>query len=224
LNTASNTRLRLNYSSWARPRSHWSASGPRNQHTAFRTKTHQHAQQKFARLATCALHWSDRWPTPVRTVTPVRPVTPIRPVDRAGQAGDVATQQTFQGASVTPLGPGTETPPNSTCKEEESYTKPSKTTPKLPRTDQHQLNPKTHEPSNSPETNPTKGSHRSDRSRAPVTLVMPGQLGMNRARGSTPPNPTPDLPIQSTDSHKTLGIIGTSHGHSIAKLWSTKTR
>jgi hypothetical protein len=52
---------------------------------------------------------------------------------------------------------------------------------------------------------------------------------MSRARGSTPPNPTPpnptpDLPIRSTDSHKTLGIVGTPHGHSIAKLWSTKTR
>jgi hypothetical protein len=94
LNTASNTRLRLNYSSWPRPRSHWSASGPRNQHKAFRTKTHQHAQQKFARLATCALHRSDRWPAPVRMVTPVRPVTPIRPVDRAGQAGDYNSHTT----------------------------------------------------------------------------------------------------------------------------------
>jgi hypothetical protein len=25
------------------------------------------------------------------------------------------------------------------------------------------------------------------------------------------------------DSHKTLGIVGTPHGHSIAKIWSTKT-
>jgi hypothetical protein len=50
------------------------------------------------------------------------------------------------------------------------------------------------------------------------------QLGMNRTRGSTPPNPTPDLPIRSTDPNKTLGIVGTPHGHSIAKLWSTKTR
>jgi hypothetical protein len=47
---------------------------------------------------------------------------------------------------------------------------------------------------------------------------------MNRTRGSTPPNLTPDLPIRSTDPNKTLGIVGTPHGHSIAKLWSTKTR
>jgi hypothetical protein len=49
---------------------------------------------------------------------------------------------------------------------------------------------------------------------------MPGQLRMNGTRGSTPPNPTPDLPICSTVSNKTLGIVGTPHGHSIAKLWS----
>jgi hypothetical protein len=46
---------------------------------------------------------------------------------------------------------------------------------------------------------------------------------MNRTRESTPPNPTPDLPIRSTDLNKTLGIVGTPRGHSIAKLWSTKT-
>jgi hypothetical protein len=46
---------------------------------------------------------------------------------------------------------------------------------------------------------------------------------MNSTRRSTPPSPTPDLPIHSTDSQKTLGIVGTPHGHSIAKLWSTKT-
>jgi hypothetical protein len=46
---------------------------------------------------------------------------------------------------------------------------------------------------------------------------------MNNTRGSTPPNPTPDLPIRSTNSHKTLGIVGIPHGYSIAKLWSTKT-
>jgi hypothetical protein len=45
---------------------------------------------------------------------------------------------------------------------------------------------------------------------------------MNRTRGSTPPEPTPDLPIRSIDSNKTLGIVGTPYGHSIAKLWCTK--
>jgi hypothetical protein len=41
--------------------------------------------------------------------------------------------------------------------------------------------------------------------------------------GSTPPNPTPDLPNRSTDLRKTLGIVGTPHVESIAKFLSTKT-
>jgi hypothetical protein len=67
-NTTSNTRLRLNYPSWSRPRSHWSATDPRNQQTIYRAKTHQHAQRKLARLAACA--------------------TPVRPMACAGQTGD----------------------------------------------------------------------------------------------------------------------------------------
>jgi hypothetical protein len=46
---------------------------------------------------------------------------------------------------------------------------------------------------------------------------------MNSTHGSTPPNPTPDLPNRSTVLHKTLETVGTPHGHSIAKIWSTKT-
>jgi hypothetical protein len=46
---------------------------------------------------------------------------------------------------------------------------------------------------------------------------------MNNTCGSTPPNPNPDLPNRSMDLHKTLGIVGTPHGESIAKLLSTKT-
>jgi hypothetical protein len=69
MNTASNTRLRLNYPSWSRPRSHWSATNPRNQQTTFQAQTHQHTQWKLARLAACA--------------------TPVRPMTRAGQTGDI---------------------------------------------------------------------------------------------------------------------------------------
>jgi hypothetical protein len=46
---------------------------------------------------------------------------------------------------------------------------------------------------------------------------------MNNTRGSTPPNPTPDLPNRSTDLRKTLGIVGTPHGESIAKILPTTT-
>jgi hypothetical protein len=46
---------------------------------------------------------------------------------------------------------------------------------------------------------------------------------MNSTRGLTPPNPTPDLPNHSTGMRKTLGIVGTPHGESIAKIFSTET-
>jgi hypothetical protein len=47
---------------------------------------------------------------------------------------------------------------------------------------------------------------------------------MNSTRGSTPPNPNPDLPNRSTNLHNTLGIVGAPHGEFIAKLLSMKTR
>jgi hypothetical protein len=46
---------------------------------------------------------------------------------------------------------------------------------------------------------------------------------MNNTRGSTAPNPTPDLPNRSTILRKTLGIVGTPHWESIAMFLSTKT-
>jgi hypothetical protein len=97
------TRLRLNYPSWSRLRSHWIATSPRNQHRAFRTKTHQHAQRKLARFVACA--------------TPVRPMACTGKTDGTAQTAvqrrlaTAAAQQTFQEASVTPLGPGTKTTP-----------------------------------------------------------------------------------------------------------------
>jgi hypothetical protein len=46
---------------------------------------------------------------------------------------------------------------------------------------------------------------------------------MNSTHGSTPPNPTLDLPNRSTDLHKTLGTVGTPHEESIAKFMPTKS-
>jgi hypothetical protein len=46
---------------------------------------------------------------------------------------------------------------------------------------------------------------------------------MNNTRGSTPPNPNLDLSNRSMDLNKTLGIIGTPHEESIAKINPTKT-
>jgi hypothetical protein len=124
---------------------------------------------------------------------------------------------------MTSLGCGTKTPPKHNLHGRKTLHKSSKTTPNRPRTDQQHHDPKTHKSSNSFKENPTNGTQWSDRSLAPVRPVKPGQLGMNNTCGSTPPKPTPDLPIRSTVSNKTLGIVGTPHGHSIAKLWSTET-
>jgi hypothetical protein len=46
---------------------------------------------------------------------------------------------------------------------------------------------------------------------------------MNNTCGSTPPNPSLDLPNRSTGLNKTLGTIGTPHEESIAKFNPTKT-
>jgi hypothetical protein len=45
---------------------------------------------------------------------------------------------------------------------------------------------------------------------------------MNSTPRSTPPNPTPDLLNYSTVLHKTLGIVGTPHGHSKANIGPPK--
>jgi hypothetical protein len=47
-------------------------------------------------------------------------------------------------------------------------------------------------------------------------------MGWTTSLRSTPPNLLLDPPIRSTDSHKTLGILGVPHGHPIAMIWSTK--
>jgi hypothetical protein len=154
------------YPSWPSPRSHWSATGPRSQHATFRAKTHQHAQRKLARLAACA--------------------APVRPMACVGQTGDTSQtggqrrsgrwlQQPHNKCSRKPqwLLQALEQnhPQNTTYTEGKPYTKPNKTTPNRPRTDQQHQDPKTHESSSSPEANPTRDSHRSDRSRAPVRPV-----------------------------------------------------
>jgi hypothetical protein len=69
------------YPSWPSPHSHWSATGPRNQHTTFRAKTHQHAQQKLARFAVCA--------------------APVRPIACAGQAGGYSSRTTHVPESLS---------------------------------------------------------------------------------------------------------------------------
>jgi hypothetical protein len=146
----------IHYPSWPSPHGHWSATGPRNQQTTFRAKTHQHAQRHGLLLV---LHRWDRWPELVRLVTP------IRPVDSAGQPGGYSSRTTSVPESLSDFSrPRKKHSQNTTCTERKPYTKPSKTTPNRPRTDQQHHDPKTHESSSSPEANPTSGLHRSDRS------------------------------------------------------------
>jgi hypothetical protein len=103
------------------------------------------------------LHRSDRWPAPVR------PVTRVRLVDGAGQAGGCNSRTTNVPESLGDF--------SRPWNQNKPFTNPSKSPPKQPKTDQQQHDPKTHGFSNSPESNPTKGSHQSDRSRAPVRPV-----------------------------------------------------
>jgi hypothetical protein len=83
------------YPSWPSPHIHWSATGPRNQQTTFRAKTHNTNLHRLLPV----LHRSDRWPAPVR------------PVDSAGQDGGYSSRTTNVPESLSDFSrPGTETP------------------------------------------------------------------------------------------------------------------
>jgi hypothetical protein len=105
MNTTSNTHLRLNYPSWSRPRSHWSATDPSNKQTTFRAKNSPTRTAETC-MACClcytsqtdGLRWSDRCHRSDRWTEPVRPVAVA------------AVEQMIQRASMTSLGPGTKTP------------------------------------------------------------------------------------------------------------------
>jgi hypothetical protein len=96
------------YPSWPSPRSHWSATGPRNQQTTFRAKAHQHAQRKLAQLATCA--------------------APVRTMARASQTGGCSNRTTRVPESLSDFSwPWNKnTPKNTTCKEGKPYTNRTK--------------------------------------------------------------------------------------------------
>jgi hypothetical protein len=82
-------------------------------------------------------------------------VTPVKLVDSAGQASGYSSRTTNVRESLSDFSRhwNRNTHKNTTCKEEEPFTKPSKTTPNRPRTDQQHHDPKTHESSNSPKEN-----------------------------------------------------------------------
>jgi hypothetical protein len=158
------------------------------------------------------LHWSDRWHALVR------PVTLVRLVDRVGQAGGYNSCTTHVPKSLRDFSRpwNKNTPKNTTCTKGKPYTKPSKTIPNRPRTDQQHHDPKTHESSSSPEANPTSGIHRSDRSSLAARDEQHPRVNSPKSNSRSPESPHADL-------HKTLGIVGTPHEESIAKFMPTKS-
>jgi hypothetical protein len=122
MNTTSNSRLQLNYQSWSRPRSHWSATYPRNQQNNLSSQNSPtRTAETYTACCLCytgqtdGLRRSDRWTKPVRPVA------------------TTAAQQMFQRASMTSLGPGTKTPPKHNLqgrrtlhKTEQNASKPAK--------------------------------------------------------------------------------------------------
>jgi hypothetical protein len=199
MNMASNTRLRLNYPSWPRPRSHWSVTGPR-------TNNHLH------RLENATEHQLEpHWPTPVRLVS------------TTGQTGPcwwnlgTSTKRPLHwlGWCSSPVRPIQTRKPQiyQTCLPSSKLIQ----TQNRSNTGQQRTHPDDHLSKTQQESAPVRPVRGTDQTG--VTWA----LGMNNTRESTPPNPTPDLPNRSTDLCKTLGIVGTPHGYSIAKIWSTKT-
>jgi hypothetical protein len=87
MNTASSTHLRLTTQVG---QAHVATGVPldlgTNKHPSEPKHTNTHSGNLHVLLP--VLHWSDRWPAPVR------PVTPIRPVESAGQAGDYSSRTT----------------------------------------------------------------------------------------------------------------------------------
>jgi hypothetical protein len=112
-NTASNTRLRLTTQVGQVNAATRVLLDEGTNKQPSEPRTHQHAQRKLARLAACA--------------APVRPVTPVGPVNKAGQAGGYSSRTTNVPKSLSDFSRLWNQ--NTTCKEGEPFTNPSKTTP-----------------------------------------------------------------------------------------------
>jgi hypothetical protein len=160
MNTASNTRLRLTTQvGQVHAATEVLLDLGTNKQPSEPKHTNTHSGNLHGLLP--ELHRSDRWPAPVR------------PVESVGQAGGYSSRTTSLLESLSDFSrPWNKTTPKTQpARKKKPYTKPNKTTPNRPRTDQQHQDPKTHESSSSHEENPTRDLHRSDRSRAPVRPV-----------------------------------------------------
>jgi hypothetical protein len=216
-NTTSNARLRLNYPSWTRPRSQWSATGPRDNTQPSEPNSPTHTTENCMACSLCytyqtdGLRRSDRWHLSDQWTEPVRSVA------------TAVAQQTFQEASVTPLGPGTKTPPKHNLKGRRTFHKVKQNNSKPAKNW-----PATTQPKDTRIMQITQGkSHKRLTSVGPVSST--GQTGHAwAARDEQHPRVnSPKSNSRSPDSlygfTQDFGDSRTPQGYSIAKLWSTKT-
>jgi hypothetical protein len=204
MNKASKTRLRLNYPSWPRPRNHWSATGPRNQQPPTPTRERSGSSNSSSTV----LHRSDRWAALVRPVPARAHLQILRTSTESSYTSQVSVVRRSDRSK-----PGSPKITNLT------FQAPKQTKLETIATQDNRELTKTS----------TRGkTHKASAPIRPVSSTgktgQAGTLGMNNTRESTPPNPTLDLPNCSMDLHKTLGIVGTPHRYSIAKIWSTNAR
>jgi hypothetical protein len=160
------------------------------------------------------LHPSDRWPAPVR------------PVDSASQAGGYSSRTTSVPESLSDFSrPSNKNTPKTQPARKDN---PTQSVAKQLQTDQELTRSTTIQrptsqaahPRQSPQeayTGQTGHTHTGQTGQAWVTWDEQ-HLRVNSPKSNF------DLPNRSTDLCKTLGIVGTPHGESIAKLLSTKTR
>jgi hypothetical protein len=156
------------------------------------------------------LHRSNRWPAPIR------PVTPVRPVDRAGQVGGYNNHTTNVPESLSDFS----WPWNKNTLKTQPARKrnPTQTQPKHLRNCQdtriQQLTRgKSHK-------GLTPGRQVKSTGQTGVTWTARDELNL-WVNSSESNSRSPD---SLHGSEQNFRIVGTPHGHSIEKLWSTKTR
>jgi hypothetical protein len=160
------------------------------------------------------LHRSDRWPAPVRLVTPVRPV------DRAGQAGGCSSRTTNVPESLSDFSRSwnKDTPKIQPARKKN----PTQNLAKQLQTDQELTSNNTTQRHTSQATHPRQIPQEAHTGQTGQAWAARGEQHprVNSSKtNSRSPDSLHDFKQDFGDS-----IVGTPHGHSIAKLWSTKTR